>query len=150
MLVSEAFCQLYVKLLPISVSAFHLLTLIAIGIKCPLGDFFSVWSVIFFFMNIRLHLWGFVIVLYEGGGRLGFFCISELLFQNFNLTISNLCRSFIKNVILHKVNHPSQKVQFHHWKGYLEKNMYQPLRNDCSNTCTKELWWIWEIDVWDD
>lgn len=51
MLVSEAFCQLYVKLLPISVSAFHLLTLIAIGIKCPMGDFFSVGSVIFF-MNI--------------------------------------------------------------------------------------------------
>lgn len=53
-------------------------------------------------------------MLYEGGGRLGFFCISELLFQNFNLTISNLCRSFIKNVILHKVNHPSQNEQFHH------------------------------------
>lgn len=51
-MVSEAFCQLYVKLLPISVSAFHLLTLIAIGIKCPMGDFFSVESVIFFFMNI--------------------------------------------------------------------------------------------------
>lgn len=28
--------------------------------------------------------------------------------------------------------------------------MYQPLRNNCSNTCTKKLWWIWEIDVWDD
>lgn len=52
MVVLGAFCQLYVKLLPISVSAFHLLTLIAIGIKCPMGDFFFFFDQIFFCMNI--------------------------------------------------------------------------------------------------
>lgn len=52
MVVLGAFCQLYVKLLPISVSACHLLTLIAIGIKCPMGDFFFFLIRFFFCMNI--------------------------------------------------------------------------------------------------
>lgn len=55
MMVLGAFCQLYVKLLPISVSAFHLLTLIAIGIKCPTGDFFLFFDqscFFFIYMNI--------------------------------------------------------------------------------------------------
>lgn len=64
MMVLGAFCQLYVKLLPISVSAFHLLTLIAIGIKCPTGDFFfCLIRVVFFYLyEYRLHLRGLVIV----------------------------------------------------------------------------------------
>lgn len=56
MVVLGAFCQLYVKLLPISVSACHLLTLIAIGIKCPMGDFFFFFDQIFFLYEYRLHL----------------------------------------------------------------------------------------------
>lgn len=52
MMVLGAFCQLYVKLLPISVSAFHLLTLIAIGIKCPTGDFFFFLIRVVFFLFI--------------------------------------------------------------------------------------------------